>query len=120
MDEILRARLNKHVSDRVKYYILDGDRIKAVPFGDWAIWFETADRKIARTEIGDVLVSTVFLGLDHSFLPDSPPILFETMIFGGEHDGYQDRYRTIEEAKAGHERAVRIAKGYISPDETEH
>lgn len=50
-------------------------------------------------------VSTVFLSLDHNW-GDGPPILFETMIFGGEHDGYQERYRTWEEAEEGHEIAL--------------
>jgi hypothetical protein len=82
----------------------------------WARWFEQGNRKIAHDDLsGGVLVSTVFLGLDHSFGGVGPPILFETMIFGGEHDGYMDRYRTREEALAGHAKALRIAKGDEKP-----
>jgi hypothetical protein len=33
-------------------------------------------------------VSTVFLGTNHSF-GFEPPLLFETMIFGGRFDDYQ-------------------------------
>lgn len=33
-----------------------------------------------KTEIGDYIVSTVDLGLDHSF-GDGPPLYYETMIF---------------------------------------
>lgn len=40
---------------------------------------------------GAVRVSTVFLGLDH-FGRVGEPVLWETMIFGGAHDGYQARY----------------------------
>lgn len=29
-------------------------------------------------------VSTVFLGLDHSWTPGGPPLVFETMVFGGQ------------------------------------
>ena len=47
------------------------------------------------------MVSTVFLGLDHAF-DGGTPLLFETMIFGGEHDEYQERYATWDEAEAGH------------------
>lgn len=32
----------------------------------WARWFETADRRVALTRVGEYTVSTVFLGLDHS------------------------------------------------------
>lgn len=58
-----------------------------------------------------VRVSTVFLMLDHNYIPGGPPVLFETMIFGGDHDGYQDRYTTKAEALIGHEKAVKLAKG---------
>lgn len=54
-----------------------------------------------RNEVSKILVSTVFLGLDHSY--NSPrPILFETMVFRGPLSGEMDRYSTMEEAKHGH------------------
>ena len=34
-----------------------------------------------------VFISTVFLGIDHNFNLEGPPLLFETMIFGGIKDG---------------------------------
>src|SRR5262245_42750654 len=98
--------------DYFRNYVLDNEG-NAVPETDplaWAKWFETADRTVARTVIGDVLVSTVFLGMDHGFRsPD--PVLWETMIFGGEHGGEQWRYTSREAALAGHEAAVRFARG---------
>lgn len=62
---------------------------------------DVASRVVATDEFGDIVVSTVFLGLDHNF-GDGPPILFETMIFGGNFSEYQQRYSTWEEAEAGH------------------
>ena len=59
------------------------------------------ERRVAWTEIGDATVSTVFLAVDHSF-GDGPPLLFETMVFGGALDCEQVRYATWEEAEAGH------------------
>lgn len=53
-----------------------------------------------------VEVSTVWLGMDHGF--GCEPLIFETMIFGGPHDVYQERYATLEEAKAGHKRACKL------------
>jgi hypothetical protein len=47
----------------------------------WATWFEAADRHVRDSFQGDVRVSTVFLGLDHSVY--GPPQLFETMVFVG-------------------------------------
>lgn len=46
-------------------------------------------------------ISTVFLGLDHSW-NGGPPVVFETMVFGGPLDEEQDRYCTRAEAEAGH------------------
>lgn len=44
-----------------------------------------------RDKINDVIISTVFLGLDHNHNQSGKPILFETMIFGGAHDEYMER-----------------------------
>jgi len=89
-------------------YILQGH--KAVPEPDimaWAKWFESANRVVKKTEVANgVEVSTVFLGIDHQF-GDGDPLLFETMIFGGERDGYQDRYSTWDEALKAHEAIVK-------------
>ena len=51
---------------------------------------------------GEVVVSTVWLGLDHGWM-EGPPVIFETMVFGGRFTEDMDRYRTLAEAKAGHE-----------------
>jgi len=78
----------------------------------WARWIETASRIVARTKIGDVLVSTIFLGLDHN-LVDGPPLIFETVIFGGEFDEKLDRYSTWEEAELGHRKYVEMVEASL-------
>lgn len=94
------------------YYILDGKT--PVPTSDLHAWGRMFDdleaRRVARDEIGSVSVSTVFIGLNHRF-GDGPPLLFETMIFGGEHDQYQDRCSTWAEAEAMHAKAVALVRG---------
>lgn len=86
-------------------YILDQDGT-AVPEPDvlkWAIWFGSADRTVAHDELPDgVVVSTVFLGIDHQF-GDGSPLLFETMVFGGTMDESQVRFTTRADALAGHQ-----------------
>jgi hypothetical protein len=77
---------------------------------EWALYFEHTNRQTAEDVIGDVRVSTVFLGLDHQW-GKGPPLLWETMIFGGEHDDYTDRYASHDEAIAGHARAVALVRG---------
>jgi hypothetical protein len=57
------------------------------------------------------------LGLDHNFSENGPPILYETMVFGGALDGEQDRYCTREEAVSGHALMVkRVIRQGISED----
>jgi hypothetical protein len=88
------------MSDR---YVLNknGDPEPCEDLVEWARQFEKGNRKLARETTGNGDVSTVFLGLDHSF-GGSTPILFETMVFGGPLDGEQERYSTKAEAMAGH------------------
>jgi len=88
-------------------YILDGHKAVLEPdLIKWAIWFGTAKRHVAKTEITpEIKVSTVFLGLDHQY-GDGPPLIFETMVFGGELDGQMERYSTWEEAETGHKQWV--------------
>lgn len=94
----------------LRYYILD-ENLHAIPVDhlEWAKWYENAERRVALTKISEnIKVSTVFLGLDHNFMLDGPPAIFETMVFGGPMDQNQERYSTWEEAEAGHE--VMVAK----------
>lgn len=93
------------------YYDQDG---KPIEMFEWARLFEDNDsRKIGSDKRGDILVSTVWLGLDHQW-GDGPPLIFETMIFGGEHDEEQWRYSTREEAEAGHKAACALAFGDVA------
>ena len=63
----------------MKYYNRAGEEI---PFIDWVESFNHPENKnIARTKLEDgTLISTVWLGLDHSFGMGPIPI-FETMVF---------------------------------------
>lgn len=97
-------------------YILDEDR-RPVALSDddvvtWGRWMEKNDRHVGYTELagGIVYVSTVFLGIDHSFFGQGPPILFGTMVFGLEmEDGsMQWRYSSWDDAMTGH--AVTVKK----------
>ena len=101
-------------------YILDdkGNPVVCNDLLKWAGWYEKADRHIGKTEVGQptVKVSTVFLGLDHQWEGGKPPLLFETMIFGGKHDEYMRRYSTKAEAGKGHAEIVELLKKGQDPD----
>ena len=87
----------------------------------WTLWNKTPvqtdnprefirafqDRRVALTKIefpgNEILwVSTVFLGVDLNHFGVGPPILFESMIFGGPMDQEMNRYCTWDEAEKGH------------------
>ncbi len=102
-------------------YILKGKiPIPCSNLYEWGRWMEDNDRIVARTMVSDTLVSTVFLGLDHSFTHPEP-ILFETMIFDDNNkdlDGEGERYSTWEQAEKGHESYVRLVKEKVLSDNT--
>ena len=93
-----------------KYYVLDiGNRVHEVDLFTWAQWFEEANRSVAFTEITSAItVSTVFLGVDHRYSGKGPPILFESMVFGGPLDDARERYCSWDDAETGH--AMLVAK----------
>ncbi|HDY90252.1 MAG TPA: hypothetical protein ENH82_19300 [bacterium] len=94
-----------------KYILKDGKIIEESDPVKWGQWFEVSEERYIKSDkFGDIQVSTVFLGIDHGFNEEEPPVLFETMIFGGEHDQYQERYTDIESAKTGHDKAVQLVK----------
>lgn len=94
----------------MKRYVLYGKIPRLEPdLIKWATARENSDRIVAKTKIGDSEVSTVFLGTDHAF-GGGAPLLFETMIFGGKHDEFCERYSTWEEAEEGHKRAIALVE----------
>lgn len=96
------------------YYDRQGQPIADVL--EWARLMEVDENKfVEQTEIAPgILVSTVWLGIDHSLL-GSPPLIFETLIFGGALDQEMDRYPTEAAARAGHERMCALARAAYSP-----
>lgn len=97
-------------------YILQGQfAVEEPDLIKWAEWFGTADRTVGRSQLGDVVISTVFLDLNHQW-GDGPPLLFETMVFGGDFSDCQARYTTWAEAERGHALAVQLVTGRLLPN----
>jgi hypothetical protein len=71
-------------------------------------WPSREECRVAFTKVGPYTVSTVFLVLDHNFGDSNEPILFETMVFGGEED-YEpcERCSTWDEAVEQHNRMLK-------------
>jgi hypothetical protein len=118
MEEMYNSPFGYH------YMLIDGEVVRAESmeqFIEWQItYYSQPDRAIARTYIGEVKVSTVFLFIDHGWpRSGTEPTVFETMIFGGKYDEKTWRYTSLEAAMQGHERAVGIVRGEVTPDEAE-
>lgn len=103
----------------MKYYVLIERRVVAIDdILQWGKWFELSrvdgSSRVAETTVGDYWVSTVFLGLDHRFTGNGPPIVFETICFSqkGDHasDEMMQRYCTFEEAERGHNALVEMLR----------
>ena len=96
------------------YYILkNGKPVHEPDVLKWAAWFEMHDhtRIVERTTIRrndvEIVISTVFLGINHSWGVSKKPILWETMVFNGPSDQYQVRYTSLAAAKKGHAKVVK-------------
>ena len=92
---------------RLLFYTLDENKMP-VPCDnpmEWHIWYDFADKHVAKDWVGPVMVSTVFLGLDFGFG------LWETMVLGGRMDRYQARSDgRLAEALKMHERILELVK----------
>jgi hypothetical protein len=95
-------------------YILDDENrpVRADGFIRWAQWMERrGDRcRVGLDVVDSAKISTVYLGLDHRHRGKGPPLLFETMIFGGQLDQECWRYSSWDDALTGHAAAVRRVK----------
>jgi hypothetical protein len=92
------------------WYILDeNNKPVESKINEYVDWEEANPTKkaVKQENVGDIRISTVFLGLDHAWNSDVP-VLWETMIFGGEHDQYQERYTSVEDALEGHQIALNL------------
>lgn len=104
-------RLNEHL-----FILVDKDPIGVNTVEEWAAFNESkVNRVVEQTYLQGrrILVSTVFLGVNHRFFGDGPPLLFETMVFNGTI-AEQRRYCTWDEAERGHweiVQQVRLALG---------
>jgi len=88
--------------DEHTFILVDRRPVQHPQDDEWWNWFQNLDnRRVALTEIGDIIVSTVFIGIDLR----PPPMrarLFETKVFGGKHDREEWLSATWGEAEQRH------------------
>jgi hypothetical protein len=110
------AMIMKRLGDYApRYWILGPDGRTPMSTDSVERWAECmkddAAKRVAYThdEKKGITVSTVFLGLDHGFGREGGPVLFETMIFGGQSNDWMRRYSHWVEAEQGHKLACEVA-----------
>ena len=114
-----------------EFYKLDENKnVKPCTAAQWAQQLEDMrsnnSKHVADECIGDIRISTVWLGLDHGFnLHNSKnyrPLVFETMVFkdGNGLECYCRRYSTWEEAELGHERAIQWVREGCKESDSEN
>lgn len=114
------------IGARLGLYDRQGNRLS---MSRWILLTDDEDyRRVASTDVGPYWVSTVWLGMDHSFGLGGRPILFETMVFqrdqrddrDDEDVGVRDldcvRYWSEEEALKGHEDMVTLIRATLQEE----
>jgi hypothetical protein len=98
----------------MRYAVLRGTEVVVTDdVVEWAKSFEKKSRILAKTQVGEIEVSTVFLGIDHGF--GGRQLWFETMTFGDDEER-QQRYATWAEAESGHIEMVESLGGHTEPN----
>jgi len=106
---------------KIRWYILDANH-HPVPASlmEWAEFLgDEKNRTVNWTQVtSQVHVSTIFLGIDLRPFGNGPPLLFETMIFGGALDRHMWRCSSWDDAEAGHQAAGRKARANLHSEVT--
>jgi hypothetical protein len=97
------------------YYDRQGNPISLAQWG--RLQEQDGYKRVAFTDLDWYHVSTVWLGLNHSWRPGVLHI-FETMIFAlDDHDDLhhlQQRYSTEAQALAGHDQIVALVRDHMA------
>jgi hypothetical protein len=85
-----------------RYFSREG---RPMTLREWSLIVEEdlAYKHVRMSMVGDVQVSTVWIGLPQAGSTPERPLIFESMVFGGPLDEHAWRWSTLEEAEAGHE-----------------
>ena len=96
------------------YILKDHEPVRVYSVEEWGRWFGETNRVVRLDALpGGVgtptTISTVFIGIDHGN-GCGPPQIFESLIFGGPHDGEMERCSTWAEAINMHRRLCALAR----------
>lgn len=106
-------KFQKSWENKQYYLLIDKIAIPHHNLLEWACAMEQTNKRIAETYVGNLRVSTIFVGFNMAMSPERPPDIFETIIFKNESNMIEFRYSTYEEAEVGHALAVKKAKNML-------
>ena len=102
------AEMFEQIDDgRKNYGILVDRKVVAVTMAEsfmWALKQDALSVQVARDEIGEILVSTIFLSGPMVLFGSTPRPMFETFVSGQD---VVAKYSSWDEAEAGHVEIVR-------------
>jgi hypothetical protein len=105
-----------------RYYALNGRPMTMMEWARASSHYKHIGLDYVRLRGRMYRVSTVWLGLDHSFWPGHGPLIFETMVFEdddwGGFENLMDRYSTLAQAERGHRAFVRRVKRIVRSRKT--
>ena len=87
-----------------RYILKDNQPQLCEDLEEWAMWYGSSSHQIASDRVGDVSISTAFIGISAGEI-EGLPILFETL---RSSRGVIRRYTTYQQALDGH---AEIASG---------
>jgi hypothetical protein len=107
--------MNYNVEGLLGLYSLDSKKkvVQCKSIEEWmGTQLDIGKRRVALTKVGGASISTIFLGVNCGFRGGKEPILWESMVFGGDMSGYCRRCPgTFKDAKAMHRQVVKQVKG---------
>ncbi|QDU62636.1 hypothetical protein Pan216_35030 [Planctomycetes bacterium Pan216] len=112
-----RKRIKQPQRDR--YVLIDGKPVKEVDEGRWDAWMDEhpeSERTIAATQVEDMSVTTLFVGIDVIGKKGKPAKPFQSMVKGGKGNGCIRAYSSASAAEAGHQEMVRCCEKYFVED----
>ena len=101
-----------------QFYILSDDGQQVIACSDirkWGKWYEYANRVVKQEEVGNMWISTIFLGIDYGW-GNGAPIVWETMVFKNNLKGEEmDRCAgNREQALAMHQNMVERMQAVVA------
>lgn len=91
------------------YYRLEGKEVIETSGDEWMGARNSPAESLWRTVLHDgTMISTIFLSVTPRKDSIGRPLVFETMVFGGEYSGYTRIHHSYDDAEACHQQTIEM------------